>query len=326
MKQPQPIRQYDHVGIRVSDRQQAVAFYEQLGFQEVRRFDKYEANEMETPDGVRINLIFNATRLPHGRNVLLDEPIKLPGVTHPAFVVDDLYALKDWPWIRQALPLPKAFIVSAHAGSRCLFVIPTGTYWSSISYCLNQGLPAHPPATTINAQEAHAMKLYDLELSGTATKSVCMLRWRASISNWSRWISRVAITNNHRLSHSTLGARCRYWPMMALFCATLRRFWCIWLANTAATSGGQTAQHRQGEVMQWLSTAANEIHAGPNAARLIDKFGYPLDKARALEVSAKVLPLIEKHLSEHPWLALGRPTIADCAVFPYVATGWGRVA
>lgn len=96
MKQPQPIRQYDHVGIRVSDRQQAVTFYEQLGFQEMRRFEKYEANEMETPNGVRINLIFNATRLSHGRNVLLDEPVKLPGMTHPAFVVDDLYALKDW--------------------------------------------------------------------------------------------------------------------------------------------------------------------------------------------------------------------------------------
>lgn len=96
MKQPQPIRHYDHVGIRVSDRQQAVAFYEQLGFREVRCFAPYEANEMETPDGVLINLIFNGARLAHGRNVLLDEPVKLPGITHPAFVVDDLYALKDW--------------------------------------------------------------------------------------------------------------------------------------------------------------------------------------------------------------------------------------
>lgn len=96
MQQPQPIRQFDHVGIRVSDRQEAVAFYQQLGFQEVRRFEKYEANEMETADGVRINLIFNATRLQHGRNPLLDEPVKLPGMTHPAFIVDDLYALKDW--------------------------------------------------------------------------------------------------------------------------------------------------------------------------------------------------------------------------------------
>lgn len=96
MRQPQSIRQFDHVGIRVSDRQQAVAFYEQLGFWETHRFDRYEANEMVSPDGVRINLIFNATRIPHGRNVLLDEPVKLPGVTHPAFVVDDLYALKAW--------------------------------------------------------------------------------------------------------------------------------------------------------------------------------------------------------------------------------------
>lgn len=96
MKQPQAIRQFDHVGIRVSDRQQALAFYEQLGFRETHRFDDYEANEMESSDGVRINLIYNATRLPHGKNVLLDEPIKLPGVTHAAFVVDDLYAFKAW--------------------------------------------------------------------------------------------------------------------------------------------------------------------------------------------------------------------------------------
>jgi glutathione S-transferase len=31
------------------------------------------------------------------------------------------------------------------------------------------------------------------------------------------------------------------------------------------------------------------------------------------------LPLLEAHLSQHDWLALGRPTIADIAVFPYVA-------
>ena len=93
---PQAIRAYDHVGIRVSDRQTAVAFYEQLGFKEIRSFDNYEANEMESPDGVRINLIFNATKAPNNHNVLLDEPVKLPGVTHAAFVVDDLYAMKDW--------------------------------------------------------------------------------------------------------------------------------------------------------------------------------------------------------------------------------------
>lgn len=74
-----------------------------------------------------------------------------------------------------------------------------------------------------------------------------------------------------------------------------------------------------GEVVQWLSTAANEIRNGPAAARLVDKFGYALDKADTLNRAARILPLLDAHLSSHTWLALGRPTIADCAVFPYVA-------
>jgi glutathione S-transferase len=72
-------------------------------------------------------------------------------------------------------------------------------------------------------------------------------------------------------------------------------------------------------VVQWLSTAANEIQHGPGAARLVDKFGYALDKAEALRRAAHILGLLEQHLARHDWLALQRPTIADCAVFPYVA-------
>lgn len=74
-----------------------------------------------------------------------------------------------------------------------------------------------------------------------------------------------------------------------------------------------------GEVMQWLSTAANEIQNGPGAARLVDKFGYAIDKADTLQRSARILPLIDAHLATHRWLAQERPTIADCAVMPYVA-------
>lgn len=73
------------------------------------------------------------------------------------------------------------------------------------------------------------------------------------------------------------------------------------------------------EVMQWLSTAANEIQNGPGAARLVDKFGYTIDKADAVKRAGNILPVIEAHLAKHPWLALDRPTIADCAVMPYVA-------
>lgn len=97
---PARILAYDHVGIRVSDRPRALAFYQALGFVERARFPMHEANEMQAGAGPRINLVFNAARRPGGRNVLLDEPVKLPGLTHPAFIVDDLAALQAWLQLR----------------------------------------------------------------------------------------------------------------------------------------------------------------------------------------------------------------------------------
>ncbi|MFF7710597.1 VOC family protein [Pseudomonas sp. NPDC007930] len=93
---PARILAYDHIGIRVSDGPRAMAFYQALGFTESARFSAHEANEMLSPDGVRINLIFNGARRPAAHNVLLDAPVKLPGITHPAFIVDDLAALQAW--------------------------------------------------------------------------------------------------------------------------------------------------------------------------------------------------------------------------------------
>lgn len=93
---PSQITGYDHIGIRVSDRDRAIAFYQKLGFFESDRFSDYEANEMLNARGVRINLIFNGARRPDASNILLDEPVKLPGFTHPAFIVDDLGTLQEW--------------------------------------------------------------------------------------------------------------------------------------------------------------------------------------------------------------------------------------
>jgi len=87
------IEGYEHVGIRVSDRDEAVAFYEKLGFRERVYLPEHEANEMVTEGGVFINLIFNGMKRPNRRNILMDEPFKYPGVTHPAFIVDDLDAV-----------------------------------------------------------------------------------------------------------------------------------------------------------------------------------------------------------------------------------------
>ncbi|CAD5106198.1 glutathione S-transferase family protein [Zestomonas carbonaria] len=75
----------------------------------------------------------------------------------------------------------------------------------------------------------------------------------------------------------------------------------------------------QAEIVQWLSFAANEVQHSLCAARLVQKFGYPLDQSVALASSPAVLALLDKHLERHDWLAIGRPSIADCAVYPYVA-------
>ncbi|WP_312922209.1 glutathione S-transferase family protein [Stutzerimonas nitrititolerans] len=74
----------------------------------------------------------------------------------------------------------------------------------------------------------------------------------------------------------------------------------------------------QAEIVQWLSFAANEVQHSLCAARLVQKFGYDLDQAAALAKAPAVLALLDAHLQRHDWLALGRPTIADCAVYPYV--------
>lgn len=76
--------------------------------------------------------------------------------------------------------------------------------------------------------------------------------------------------------------------------------------------------HGQADIMQWLSFAANEVKSSLNEARLVGKFGYPLDQPAAQARSAVVLPLLDAHLAHHDWLAIGRPSIADCAVYPYV--------
>ena len=64
---------YEHVGIRVSDRDEAVAFYERLGFKERIYLPDHQANEMVTQSGVYINLIFNGMKRPDRRNILMDE-------------------------------------------------------------------------------------------------------------------------------------------------------------------------------------------------------------------------------------------------------------
>lgn len=74
------------------------------------------------------------------------------------------------------------------------------------------------------------------------------------------------------------------------------------------------------QVVRWLSTTAGEIRQGPENARLHYLFGATaINIERAHQKAEYILTQLEQHLSTHTWLEFERPTIADIAVFPYVA-------
>lgn len=75
----------------------------------------------------------------------------------------------------------------------------------------------------------------------------------------------------------------------------------------------------QARIQYWLATASNEIHHGPAAARVIKLFNAPRDYKQAVLVANTLLPQIDRHLSQQDWLAAEHVTIADIAIYPYVA-------
>jgi glutathione S-transferase len=73
-------------------------------------------------------------------------------------------------------------------------------------------------------------------------------------------------------------------------------------------------------IVRWLLIAAAEIRQGVATARLFYLFNIKgIDIEVVTEKSAIILQQLEQHLTEREWLELGHPTIADIAVFPYVA-------
>lgn len=81
-------------------------------------------------------------------------------------------------------------------------------------------------------------------------------------------------------------------------------------------------------VIRWLSTTAGEIRQGPESARLYHLFkAASIDIERARQKSEFILAQLNAHLADREWLELGHPTIADVAVFPYVAlAGDGKIS
>ncbi|AFL51565.1 glutathione S-transferase [Sinorhizobium fredii] len=72
-------------------------------------------------------------------------------------------------------------------------------------------------------------------------------------------------------------------------------------------------------VQRWLSVAAGQIAHGPAQARLINVFKAPYRPEEVIPRSHSILTLIEAALEGRRWIAADRPTIADVALYSYVA-------
>ncbi len=72
-------------------------------------------------------------------------------------------------------------------------------------------------------------------------------------------------------------------------------------------------------VQRWLSVAAGEIAYGPAAARLVTVFGAKFNPDEVIARAHAVLGKLETQLSDREWLVGERPTIADVAIYSYVA-------
>ena len=84
------IEQFDHLGIRVTDKARALAFYARLGFEIEHEVDFDAVLIIKNSAGVELNLIVNGVDRTGGKNILMDVPEKHPGLTHVAFRVADI--------------------------------------------------------------------------------------------------------------------------------------------------------------------------------------------------------------------------------------------
>jgi glutathione S-transferase len=72
-------------------------------------------------------------------------------------------------------------------------------------------------------------------------------------------------------------------------------------------------------IQRWLSVAAGEIAYGPAAARLITVFGARRDAEEVIDRAHAVLKLIDAELKGREFIVENHPTIADVALYSYIA-------
>lgn len=94
----------------------------------------------------------------------------------------------------------------------------------------------------------------------------------------------------------------------------------VYLAKKAGRSDWLPDDARGAAAVQrWLSVAAGEVAYGPAAARLITVFNAKFHADEVIARAHAILSKMEQHLAGREWLVGDGPTIADVAIYSYVA-------
>ena len=164
------------------------------------------------------------------------------------------------------------------------------------------------------------IKLYGHELSGNSYKAKLML---SLLSLDYEWIKVDLLAGAHKqpefLALNSFGQV----PVLVDENTVLADAQAI-LVYLGRQYGGEAWLPSEAEAMsrviRWLSTTAGEIRQGPEAVRLYYLFNATsINLEQANQKAAYILTQLNDHLADRQWLELERATIADVAVFPYVA-------
>ncbi|MFT5218978.1 MAG: glutathione S-transferase [Gammaproteobacteria bacterium] len=93
----------------------------------------------------------------------------------------------------------------------------------------------------------------------------------------------------------------------------------IYLARKYAPSFIPQDLQQEAEMHRFLTMSAGEISYGPGAARLINVFNSPIDPVFAKATAEKALTKLEEHLIGREFLVANKISLADFAIYSYVA-------
>ncbi len=94
----------------------------------------------------------------------------------------------------------------------------------------------------------------------------------------------------------------------------------VYLAKTYGTGSWQPADPlTEARIQRWLSVAAGQLAFGPAAARLVTVFGASFNVDEVITRAHGLLKVMDRELTNTPFLAGPEPTIADVANYSYIA-------